>query len=78
MRVEVRLFAQLRDLMPRESGGVTYVEMPEGATGADLIDQLAVPRDRPLILMLNGRREPETVPLGDGDRVGLFPPVGGG
>lgn len=79
MKVEVRLFANLRDRLPRESkGGVTHVDLPEGANGSDLVSQLAIPRNQPLIFMINGRRQPEDHPLREGDRVGIFPPVGGG
>lgn len=78
MKVEVRLFAQFRELGPREGSGVFPVDLPEGSSGNNLIDQLRIPRNRPIILMLNGRREPESTPLTDGDRIALFPPVGGG
>ncbi|MBO8168212.1 MAG: MoaD/ThiS family protein [Thermoanaerobacteraceae bacterium] len=78
MQLEVRLFANLRDYLPKDSKGQVKVELPEGSTAADLIKHLNIPRDLPLIIMVNGRREPENHVLQDGDRVGIFPPVGGG
>lgn len=78
MKVEVRLFASLRDRLPKGSNGVAHVDLPDGAKGSDLIMHLAIPRSQPLIFMVNGRRQPEDLLLREGDRVGIFPPVGGG
>lgn len=76
--MEVRLFANLRDRLPKETQGIASVELPSGASGADLAAKMAIPRDQPLIFMINGRRQPGTKLLQEGDRVGIFPPVGGG
>lgn len=78
MKVELRLFAGLRDRLPKEAGGVTQFALPDGAKGTDLLAQLAIGPEQPVIFMVNGRRQPESTSLSDGDRVGIFPPVGGG
>ncbi len=78
MRLEVKLFASLRDKYPKDTKGVLTVEMPAGSTVAHLVKHLEIPENLPLVVMINGRREPESAPLKDGDRVGIFPPVGGG
>jgi len=78
MKLEIRLFATLRDLLPKENKGKTQVELPEGSTVDDLIKMLNIPEDLPLIIMLNGRRETEDIKLKENDRIGIFPPVGGG
>lgn len=78
MKVEVRLFANLRDNYPKESKGVLTVELPRGSTVGNLIENLNLPDGLPLIVMINGKRQPETALLNDNDRVGIFPPVGGG
>lgn len=78
MKLEVRLFANLRDLLPNDAKGVTQVEMAQGSTAAELITKMKIPRDLPLIVMINGKREDETTELKEDDRIGIFPPVGGG
>jgi len=78
MKLEVRLFATLRDIFPKEKRGMDLIHIEEGKTIGDLINHLELPKDTPLIVMVNGRRELDDVVLQDGDRVGIFPPVGGG
>lgn len=80
MQIEVRLFATLADLMPDGRGGVPQaVDIPKGATVATLLAKLAIPREAAHLVIVNGRpiHDPETI-LRLGDRVSLFPPVGGG
>lgn len=52
--------------------------IPSGATVGELTDQLKMPRDTVKLIFINGVRGSLSTPLHDGDRVGLFPPVGGG
>ncbi|MGI6227741.1 MAG: MoaD/ThiS family protein [Peptococcales bacterium] len=78
MHVEVRLFATLRDLFPPEKRGIDIIQLEKGSTISDLINHIKIPQDTPLIIMVNGRRQLEDVELKDGDRIGIFPPVGGG
>jgi len=78
MKLEVRLFANLRDNLPKESRGQAAIVMPDGSTTQELINHLNIPRNLPLIIMVNGKRQLESYSLKDGDRVGIFPPVGGG
>jgi molybdopterin converting factor small subunit len=49
-----------------------------GETVAGLIARLGLDPGRIKIIMLNGRSGGLEDRLSDGDRVGLFPPVGGG
>jgi len=75
VRVEVRLFAYLRKLFP---GGFHDIELAEESTLEDIINVLELTEEKSLIIMVNGRREEITKTLRDGDRIGIFPPVGGG
>jgi len=75
VRVEVRLFAYLRKLSP---GGFHDIELAEESTIEDIINILELTEEKSLIIMVNGRREETTTVLQDGDRIGIFPPVGGG
>jgi molybdopterin converting factor small subunit len=77
--VHVKLFANLRKYRPGLGIGEPFaVELPEGATVADLIQALGLPQGEVKIVFVNALfRELDHV-LGDGDEVGIFPPVGGG
>jgi len=79
--VQVKLFATLRRLAGPPGLGIGQpfpVELPDGATLADLIDHLSLPPEEVKLLFVNGLiRTPEHV-LADGDELGIFPPVGGG
>lgn len=77
--IQVKLFATLRQYRPGLGIGEAFaVTLAEGATIADLIQQLGLPKDEVKIIFVNALfREPGHV-LADGDEVGMFPPVGGG
>ena len=79
MEVEVRIFAGLNKYVPGTENGEPFsVALPEGATGGDLIKKLQIPEAEAFVFLVNGRREDFTKPLQNEDRVGIFPPVGGG
>jgi sulfur carrier protein ThiS len=78
MRIEVRLYATLRRYVPSAAEGVLAVDVPEGSKAADVIANLGVDADEVHILMVNGVSSPLDQVLAEGDRLGLFPPVGGG
>ncbi len=79
MKIEVNLFATLTKYNVAEGGGKTlYVPMEEGSTILELMETLEVPREEVKLRFLNGKAAKEDALLSDGDRLGLFPPVGGG
>ena len=49
-----------------------------GTTVAALIENLGIPRSDVKLVFVNGRKADAETVLTGGDRVGLFPPVGGG
>jgi sulfur-carrier protein len=53
-------------------------EFPDGITVRQLRDLLGIDPAIPLLVMVNNHGEPEELVLTDGDRVALFPPIGGG
>ncbi len=79
IEVEARLYATFG---PRAGAAVpgepVYVTLPDGATVADLLARFAFRPDEVRILLVNGRSQPPSHPLASGDRVAVFPPVGGG
>jgi sulfur-carrier protein len=75
----VKLSTSLRPCVPdydRMTG--LLVEASPGLTVAGLIQDLGLEAKGVKIIMVNGRAAPLEASLKDGDRVGLFPPVGGG
>lgn len=77
--VHVGLYGPLRHHFPdAELGEHVEVEMPDGATIGELVDKLALPADQVKVVFVNHRIRGEGHVLQDGDRVGIFPPVGGG
>jgi len=78
MRIEVRLYATLRRHALSAAGGVFAVDVPEGSRAADVIAKVGVDADEVHILMVNGVSSPLDQVLAEGDRLGLFPAVGGG
>jgi molybdopterin converting factor small subunit len=79
MNVEVRLYAGLCDVPGRPAGAVLSVPLPEGATLVDLFSRLGIQPDLVHLTIVNGRiLHNRAARLADGDRVALFPPVGGG
>jgi sulfur carrier protein ThiS len=78
-KVEVRLYAGLRRYYPDgQSGDAFTMEVGGEAKLGDIIDELKIPRQEVSVLMVNGKWEKESYPLKEGDRVGLFPLIGGG
>lgn len=79
MKVEVRLFAGLHKYTTGVSSGVPFeVELGSSATGLDLLEKLGIPIEEAFVFMANGSRAELGSALQEGDRVGIFPPVGGG
>ena len=79
MQIEVRLYATLRDFAPPEAlHGVYAATLRTGATVQEILDSLAIPTKKVHMIMRNGAGvTPEEV-LQENDRLGLFPPIGGG
>ncbi len=79
MEIELRLYATLvkyaeKNKIPQFS----TVELEEGLILANLLEKFGILREHVRIAMVNGKRAELNQVLRDGDRVGLFPPVGGG
>jgi MoaE-MoaD fusion protein len=79
MQVQVLAFGVLRDMLGPDA---VLVALPEGATVADLLAQLG--RNHPAVMLrgiavsVNAEYAAATRTLGEGDEVGLLPPVSGG
>ncbi len=75
IHIQIKLFATLLEKLPDSAD---HFPVAAGTTVADLADLLGIdPKDAKLIF-INGRKGTLDSVLAEGDRVGLFPPVGGG
>ena len=74
-RFTLTCFATLASYNPGKSDDVPF---EEGETLEQLIRRLDIPPDEVRITFVNGRSVPLSTVLQQGDRVGLFPAVGGG
>ncbi len=81
MKLEIRLFAGLKC---NNKGLSCYgenefcLEVPDGLTIRELHHMLNLQSSLPLVNLINGLAQADDQVLKDTDRVGIFPPVGGG
>ena len=79
MRIEIHLYASLAKYLPDGSHNKSCVaEIPDHATIGDLIDRFNLTEKSVKLIFRNGIHADRSSALSDGDRVGIFPPVGGG
>lgn len=79
MKIELRLYASLAAFMPEQTGGKSLtMEVSDGTTIRDLLQQLKVPKKQIKVIFLNGIHADDGDILKEGDRVGIFPAVAGG
>jgi molybdopterin synthase sulfur carrier subunit len=77
VRVEVRLYAALQKCNLK-TGESQAVVLGDNSRLADLFKELKIPGEEVKQTFVNGKREEESYMLRDGDRIGIFPPIGGG
>ena len=73
--ITIKLFATLGQFTPSSSNN--YPIEP-GTTVRNLLKQLGVPEDEIKLIFIDGIKGDLTSTLQGGERVGIFPPVGGG
>jgi molybdopterin synthase sulfur carrier subunit len=79
MEVKLNLFATLKRFIPDEVKGSSWnISISEGTKVRELLEQLKIPTDAVKLMFLNGIHSNGNEILKDGDRVGVFPPIGGG
>jgi sulfur-carrier protein len=79
MQIRVKLFATLGRYALSGVPGVPFeMELSEGVTLDDVVEQLKLPREEVKVFFVNGRARPMDWPLEPGDDVGVFPLVAGG
>lgn len=79
MEIEVYLYASLSRYLPEGAEGKSVdISVPPGSTPADIVSYLHIPEKEVKLVFVNGARKDLDTRLAEGDRVGFFPPVGGG
>ncbi len=79
MEIEVKLFATLRDYLPKGSSRFSCKMEINGHTRIqDILLKLKVPDDIPKIILVNGIHGKLEQVLKEGDVLSVFPPVAGG
>ncbi len=74
-RIRLNLYASLKAFMP--AGGEECV-IEAGQSVQDLLAHLDIPAEKAKLIFVDGVRVDPKTRLDGGERVGIFPPVGGG
>jgi len=78
IKIQVRVYATLRDHVDEHERGILEIEVPEQITVGDVLQRLGIPSDEVKQVFVDNRRAGLDVPLSDGARVSIFPPIAGG
>ena len=79
MQIRKKRFATLGPYAMSGAAGVPFeMELSEGMTLDDVVEQLKLPREEVKVFFVNGRARPIDWLLRPGDEVGIFPFVAGG
>jgi sulfur-carrier protein len=79
MEIEVKLFATLRDYLPKGSSRFSCkMEVDDSTRVQEILSRLKIPEEIPKIILINGVHGKREQILKDGDVLSIFPPVAGG
>jgi sulfur carrier protein len=79
MEIEVKLFATLRDYLPKGSGRFSCkMEIDGQMRVQEVLAKLNIPEEIPKIILINGIHGRKEQVLKEGDVLSIFPPVAGG
>jgi molybdopterin converting factor small subunit len=73
--IQIKLFASLQKFMPASAENYA---IEAGITVGALLQQLDIPQDMIKLVFVDNARAELTSILKGGERIGIFPPVGGG
>ena len=83
MKVELKLYASLSHYLP--NGHVDHkvvLDVPEGITPSQLIDDMKLPRESCFLVLVNGifvpPEERQSRAMHEGDALAIWPPIAGG
>lgn len=78
MQIELRVYTGLERFTGSRYGELIPVQITEGTTILDILKKHGIPEEEVFTSLVNGLHKSFDTILQDGDRVALFPPVGGG
>lgn len=79
MEIEIRLFANLAQLLPSGSKNKrAKITVKDEITVDELLKELKIPGNATNVIMVNGTHQNKTTKLNEGDVVSVIPPVTGG
>ena len=73
--IQIKLFASLQEFTPPSSD---EYPIDAGLSIQSLLEKLNIPPEKAKLIFVNGVKADLTQSLSGGERVGIFPPVGGG
>jgi len=73
--IQIKLFATLQRFMPASAENYA---IETGTTIRTLLQQLNLPENKAKLIFIDGVKAELTTVLEGGERIGIFPPVGGG
>jgi molybdopterin converting factor small subunit len=73
--ISLKLYATLSKFTPENAASYT---IEPGITVQDVLRHLDIPLSKAKLIFINNQKGDLNTTLKDGDRVGIFPPVGGG
>lgn len=73
--IDLKLYATLSKFSPHLA---RQYPVEPGTSVLSIIEKLGIPKDQAKLVFINGIRCDLSTPLRGGERVGIFPPVGGG
>lgn len=79
MKINVKLIATYQKLLPVGTIGNTIeIEVPGGATVAQVLTRFGVPLDDTSVIVLNGLTVDLNSPVSEGDTIAAFSAIAGG
>ena len=83
MRVELKLYASLSRYLPASAvDHKAELDVAEGTTPMQLIDEMKLPRESCFLVLVNGvfvpPEERESRAMHEGDALAIWPPIAGG
>jgi sulfur carrier protein ThiS len=77
MEIHVKLYSILREKLPPEARGQTVLQLEDGATLSDILEEFGI--SRRVVIGVNGEHEPNrSRQLLDQDEIKIFSSVSGG
>jgi molybdopterin converting factor small subunit len=76
IHIQLKLYATLRKFVTDDD--LDRFELDGGSTVRGLLENLGIPVAEAKLVFVNGKKASPAEVLNHGDRVGIFPPVGGG